>query len=96
MIKKETLPQLTSELALQKLIDGNFRFQKGEDISRGFVQENRETAVEQYRYTIILGCFDSRVPVEILFDQGVGDLFVTRIAGNFENENLLACFDFIV
>ena len=94
MNKKESLHQLTPELALQKLIDGNLRFQKSEHINRDFMQETREAAAEQFPFAIILGCIDSRVPVEILFDQGVGDLFVTRIAGNFENDDILASLEF--
>lgn len=94
MNKKEILHQLTPELALQKLIEGNLRFQKSEHINRDFMQETREAAAEQYPFAIILGCIDSRVPVEILFDQGVGDLFVTRIAGNFENDDILASLEF--
>lgn len=94
MSKKEILNQLSPDEALQKLIDGNLRFRKSEHINRDFMKETQDTAGEQYPFAIILGCIDSRVPVEILFDQGVGDLFVTRVAGNFENDDILASLEF--
>jgi len=94
MSKKEILNQLSPDEALQKLIDGNLRFRKSEHINRDFMKETQDTAGEQYPFAIILGCIDSRVPVEILFDQGVGDLFVTRVAGNFENGDILASLEF--
>ena len=94
MSKKEILSQLSPDQALQKLIDGNLRFRKSEHINRDFMKETQDTAGEQYPFAIILGCIDSRVPVEILFDQGVGDLFVTRVAGNFENDDILASLEF--
>ena len=58
------------------------------------MDEVERTAPKQYPFAIILGCIDSRVPVEILFDQGVGDLFVTRVAGNFENNDILASMEY--
>ena len=94
MSKKEILNLLSPDEALQKLIDGNLRFRKSEHINRDFMKETQDTAGEQYPFAIILGCIDSRVPVEILFDQGVGDLFVTRVAGNFENDDILASLEF--
>jgi len=94
MSKKEILNQLSPDEALQKLLDGNLRFRKSEHINRDFMKETQDTAGEQYPFAIILGCIDSRVPVEILFDQGVGDLFVTRVAGNFENDDILASLEF--
>ncbi len=58
------------------------------------MEEVARTALKQYPFAIILGCIDSRVPVEILFDQGVGDLFVARVAGNFENNDILASMEY--
>jgi carbonic anhydrase len=94
MDKKERLDKITPETALQKLIDGNLRFLKSEHINRDFMEEVQASSGEQYPFAIILGCIDSRVPVEILFDQGVGDLFVTRVAGNFENDDILASMEY--
>ncbi len=74
---------LTPKEALQRLLDGNKRYVEGqlEHPDRG--QERRsETALSQYPFASILGCADSRVSPEILFDQGIGDLFIVRVAGN--------------
>ena len=88
------LDNLSPKKALQKLIDGNKRFMQHEHTKRDFMQEVIDVIETQYPFAIILGCIDSRVPVEILFDQGVGDLFVTRIAGNFENEDSIASMEY--
>jgi len=85
---------MTPELAIKELIDGNLRFRKHEHITRDFMDEVQKSAAKQYPYAIILGCIDSRVPIEILFDQGVGDLFITRVAGNFENTDILASMEY--
>lgn len=75
---------LTSEQALQCLKDGNQRFVDGEStISKTLTHSQRvEIAQGQNPFAIILGCSDSRVPAELIFDQGFGDLFVIRVAGN--------------
>jgi len=94
MNSKSILDNLSPKKALQKLIDGNTRFRQHQYIERDFKQEVEDVIEEQYPFAIILGCIDSRVPVEILFDQGVGDLFVTRIAGNLENEDVIAGMEY--
>ena len=94
MSDKKRLAKMTPELAIKELIEGNLRFRKHEHITRDFMDEVQVSATKQYPYAIILGCIDSRVPVEILFDQGVGDLFITRIAGNFENNDILASMEY--
>ena len=70
--------------ALQRLREGNRRFVSGERHGEALVtaQRRRELLLDQAPFAIILGCSDSRAPAEILFDQGLGDLFVTRVAGN--------------
>lgn len=70
--------------ALQRMRDGNARFVAGETdhAMLGDEARRRKSAAEQSPCAIVLGCSDSRVPVELIFDQGVGDLFVTRVAGN--------------
>ena len=94
MSTKKILSQLSPEKALQQLKDGHKRFINHEHITRDFMQEVSETSEEQFPFAIILGCIDSRVPVEILFDQGIGDLFVTRVAGNFENDDIIASMEY--
>lgn len=77
-------PQPASpDVALQRLLEGNQRFVDGscqnQQRSRSRLQE---TAIAQYPFASVLGCGDSRIPAEIIFDQGLGDLFVIRVAGN--------------
>jgi carbonic anhydrase len=94
MSDKLRLNSMTPDLAIKELVDGNLRFRKHEHINRDFMDEVQRSAIKQYPFAIILGCIDSRVPVEILFDQGVGDLFITRIAGNFENNDIIASMEY--
>lgn len=94
MSDKRRLQNMTPDLAIKELLEGNRRFRKHEHINRDFMDEVKSSATEQFPFAIILGCIDSRVPVEILFDQGVGDLFITRIAGNFENNDIIASMEY--
>lgn len=94
MDKKERLASSTPELALQELVEGNARFVKNQPLKRDLLKEVHDSAGDQYPFAIVLGCVDSRVPIEILFDQGVGDLFITRIAGNFENNDIIAGMEY--
>ena len=75
---------LTAQEALERLKQGNQRFVKGETTHPKLLshQERAEMAEDQNPFAIILGCSDSRVPAEMVFDQGLGDLFVIRVAGN--------------
>jgi carbonic anhydrase len=87
-------PPLAPELALQRLVDGNRRFL--DDVAptsaRSFSSHMART--QQRPFAIILGCSDSRTPVEILFDQGFGDLFVVRIAGNIVAPSVIGSIEF--
>ena len=91
---KETQSKMTPESSLQNLRDGNKRFQENVRLSRNLVQQVRETASGQYPYATVLSCIDSRVSSELIFDQGMGDLFSVRIAGNFVNEDILGSMEF--
>jgi len=91
---KETQSKMTPESSLQNLRDGNKRFQENVRLSRNLVQQVRETASGQYPYATVLSCIDSRVSSELIFDQGMGDLFSIRIAGNFVNEDILGSMEF--
>ena len=75
---------LTAKEALERLKVGNARFVKGEATSQNHLshQERAALAGSQNPFAIVLGCSDSRVPAEMVFDQGLGDLFVIRVAGN--------------
>ena len=91
---KETQSKMTPVSSLQNLREGNKRFQENVRLSRNLVQQVRETATGQYPYATVLSCIDSRVSSELIFDQGMGDLFSIRIAGNFVNEDILGSMEF--
>ncbi len=84
----------TPEEALQALKDGNQRFLSGDTLNQDWKAQIKQTAGGQAPYASVLSCLDSRVPPEILFDQGIGDIFVGRVAGNVESINLLGSFEF--
>ena len=90
----ETQAALTPMEVLQLLKDGNQRFLDNEPVERDFLDQVRQTAGGQYPMASILGCIDSRVPHEIIFDKGVGDIFSARVAGNFVNTDILGSLEF--
>lgn len=90
----ESLKALSPENALEALQAGNRRFLSGETVPRDLLQQVNQTRGGQHPYAVILGCIDSRVPPELIFDQGIGDLFTIRIAGNFVNEDILGSMEF--
>lgn len=91
---KETQAAMTSATALQALIDGNKRFMDGQQVNRDLNQQIADTANGQYPFATVLHCIDSRVSAELLFDQGIGDIFSIRIAGNFVNDDILGSMEF--
>ena len=91
---KEMQAALTPDLVLSDLKMGNDRFVTGKTRNLDLLAQARETASGQYPKAIVLGCLDSRVPPEIVFDQGIGDIFVGRVAGNFENVDMLGSMEF--
>ena len=90
----ETQAALTPMQVIQRLQDGNARFVAGQAVERDFMGQVRQTAGGQYPMAAILGCIDSRVPHEIVFDKGVGDVFSARVAGNFVNTDILGSLEF--
>jgi carbonic anhydrase len=90
----ETQASLTPMEVIQLLKDGNERFVDDEAVERNFMEQVQQTAGGQYPMAAILGCIDSRVPHEIVFDKGVGDIFSARIAGNFINTDILGSLEF--
>ncbi|WP_022836088.1 carbonic anhydrase family protein [Salisaeta longa] len=90
----ETQAALSPTEVIQLLKDGNQRFINGEALERDFMAQVRQTAEGQYPMAAILGCIDSRVPHEIVFDKGVGDVFSARVAGNFINTDILGSLEF--
>ena len=91
---KETQYLMTPRLALDALKTGNDRFLKGNQVTRNLNAQVDETSGGQYPFATVLHCIDSRVSAEHIFDQGIGDLFSIRIAGNFVNEDILGSMEF--
>ncbi|MGB0601347.1 MAG: carbonic anhydrase family protein [Flavobacteriaceae bacterium] len=91
---KESQDQMTAASALQELKDGNQRFVQKKQLSRDLMQQVSETSTGQFPFATVLSCIDSRVSSELIFDQGIGDIFSVRIAGNFVNEDILGSMEF--
>ena len=91
---KETQDLMTPSLALDALKTGNNRFLKGNQVTRNLNAQVDDTSGGQYPFATVLHCIDSRVSAEHVFDQGIGDLFSIRIAGNFVNEDILGSMEF--
>jgi carbonic anhydrase len=87
---------MTPDQALQRLKDGNARFVASTMKPRNWTAKVIATASGQYPFAAVLGCMDSRAPIEVVFDQGIGDVFGVRIAGNVVNEDELGSLEFAV
>ena len=91
---KETQKTMTPEKSLEVLKNGNKRFQDNVKAQRNLIEQVADTSTGQYPFATVLSCIDSRVSSELIFDQGIGDLFSIRIAGNFVNEDILGSMEF--
>lgn len=94
VLSAEERAKLTPDQILQDFLDGNERFRNNNLTHRDHSEQIRKSAFGQYPKAVVVSCLDSRVPVEDVFDQGIGDIFVGRIAGNFVNEDLLGSLEF--
>jgi carbonic anhydrase len=94
VLTKEEQDALTPDAVIQSLEEGNIRFMNNDLTARNHSQQVRSSTLAQYPKAIVLSCVDSRVPVEDVFDRGIGDLFVARVAGNFVNEDILGSMEF--
>jgi len=90
---KETQDNLTPELALDILKEGNERFVNNIKTHRNLLQQVNETSAGQFPFAAILSCIDSRTSAELIFDQGLGDILSIRIAGNILNEDILGSME---
>jgi carbonic anhydrase len=90
----ESQAYLTPNNAIQMLTEGNARFVNASPINRDFLAQVKQTSSGQYPFASIVSCIDSRIPTEIIFDQGIGDIFNARVAGNFINEDILGSLEF--
>lgn len=85
---------MTPASALQLLKEGNGRFVQGQLGSRDYLERVQDTSGGQWPFAAVLSCIDSRVPAELVFDQGIGDVFSVRIAGNVVNEDIVGSLEF--
>ena len=93
-LTKEMQNAITPSFALDLLKDGNKRFVSNLKINRNLLQQANETSDGQHPFAVILSCIDSRTSAELIFDQGLGDVFSVRIAGNIVNEDILGSMEF--
>lgn len=91
---KETQEHLTPAKALEILKEGNKRFLNNLKANRDLLKQVNETSEGQHPFAVILSCIDSRTSAELIFDQGLGDIFSVRIAGNCVNEDILGSMEF--
>jgi carbonic anhydrase len=93
-LTKEMQEKLTPQQALTLLKEGNKRFINNLKINRNLLQQVNETSEGQYPFAFILSCIDSRTSAELIFDQGLGDIFSCRIAGNILNSDIVGSMEF--
>tara|TARA_R100000935_G_scaffold55743_1_gene86116 strand:+ start:1432 stop:2061 length:630 start_codon:yes stop_codon:yes gene_type:complete len=91
---RETQATMTPDKALNFLREGNVRFQNNLKANRNLLEQVNDTSDGQFPFATILSCIDSRVSAELVFDQGLGDIFSVRIAGNFINQDILGSMEF--
>ena len=94
VLTKEEQEALSPSQVIEILRAGNERFVRSDLTARDHSMQIRESVEAQYPKAIVLSCVDSRVPVEDVFDKGIGDIFVARIAGNFINDDILGSMEF--
>lgn len=93
-LNKEIQTSITPAKALQILKDGNERFVNNLKYNRNLLQQVNDTRDGQWPFAVVLSCIDSRTSAELVFDQGLGDIFSIRIAGNIVNEDILGSMEF--
>lgn len=93
-ITKELQESISPTKALELLKEGNKRFVNNLKINRNLLQQANETSDGQHPFAVILSCIDSRTSAELIFDQGLGDIFSVRVAGNILNEDILGSMEF--
>jgi carbonic anhydrase len=93
-LTKEARDRMTPDQVIAEMKKGNERFRAGKMMPHDYVAQQQSSAAGQYPAAVVLGCIDSRAPGEILFDQGIGEAFNARIAGNVVNDDLLGSMEF--
>lgn len=93
-LNKEMQDAISPTMAIDILKEGNKRFMNNLKVNRNLLQQANETSDGQHPFAVILSCIDSRTSAELIFDQGLGDVFSVRIAGNIINEDILGSMEF--
>ncbi|RDV13403.1 carbonic anhydrase [Pontibacter diazotrophicus] len=93
-LTKEDQEKITPEKGLERLKEGNKRFVSNKMLDHTLLQQVNETSKGQNPFAVILSCIDSRTSSELIFDQGIGDIFNARVAGNIVNEDILGSMEF--
>ena len=93
-LTREAQAAITPTKALAMLKQGNERFISGKAIERDYLAQVKQTSKGQFPFAAVVSCLDSRIPPAIVFDRGIGDLFVARVAGNFVNDDILGSLEF--
>ena len=93
-LTRETQAAITPDKAIKMLEQGNQRFVSGKTVERDLLAQVKQTSKGQFPFAAVVSCLDSRIPPEIVFDQGIGDLFVARVAGNFVDDDILGSLEF--
>lgn len=91
---KETQEKITPQMALEYLREGNRRFQENLKADRNLLKQVNQTSEGQFPFATVLSCIDSRTSAELIFDQGLGDIFSIRIAGNVVNDDILGSMEY--
>lgn len=91
---KESQQGLSPQDAYNMLVEGNKRFVQNVKAQRNLLSQVSATSTGQYPFAVVLSCIDSRVPAELVFDQGIGDIFSARVAGNIVNEDMLGSIEY--
>lgn len=95
-VTKESRAPLTPADALRILLDGNGRFRRNHRANRDLLRQVEQTSAGQFPLAVVLGCMDSRTGTELIFDQGLGDIFSVRIAGNIVSDDILGSIEYAV
>jgi len=93
-LTREAQAAITPDKAIEMLKQGNQRFVSGKTVERDLLAQVKRTSEGQFPFAAIVSCLDSRIPPEIVFDRGIGDLFVARVAGNIVNDDILGSLEF--
>jgi carbonic anhydrase len=93
-LTREAQAAITPDKAIEMLKQGNQRFVSNKTLKRDLLGQIKQTSKGQFPFAAIVSCLDSRIPPEIIFDRGIGDLFVARVAGNFVNDDILGSLEF--